>query len=101
MKWKRDKNLLLSQMLMLINPVFFNAELKTPCQHFLFFLCFMSTVEHFFFFFWLREISLFCLNDFILFLCLFCIFKLRILATRPEQEETNQQQVHLFRWEKH
>ena len=35
-------------------------------------------------FFWLYEIWLFWFNDFILFLCLFRIFKLRILVARPK-----------------
>ena len=35
-------------------------------------------------FFWLHEIWLFWFNDFILFLCLFRIFKLRILVARPK-----------------
>ena len=40
-------------------------------------------------FFWLHEIRIFWSNDFILILCLFRIFKLRILVAGPKEEEIN------------
>ena len=40
-------------------------------------------------FFWLHKIWLFWLNDFIPFLCLFRILKLRIFVARAKEEEIN------------